>query len=140
MSAKKRKEQEDEQLKLVQTLALLPTPDKFAADLGKAKTEAEQRQILLPFLQQLHQVIHELLPKPNMGLWEPELKLDPFLLSYFTVMDFNVQYQHQRELQRELQRQQRKQQPNEAQNEAESNTSNTNNDKATAAQPIQSKL
>lgn len=43
----------------------------------------------LPGIRRLHRIVHHLLPKPNRGLWEPQLRLDPFILSYLALLDLN---------------------------------------------------
>lgn len=51
----------------------------------------EQLAQSMPYLKRLHQVVHHILPQPNQGLWEPELGLDHFVLSYLCLWDENRQ-------------------------------------------------
>ena len=70
---------------------LIPSKDEFIKNL-EMKEKSKDVNYILPNLKKLHRIVHEILPKPNKGLWEPGLKLDPFLLTYFTL-------QYEKELQ-----------------------------------------
>lgn len=96
MTSQHRKQLEQD-LKLIQTLQVLPTAEQFLQDVNAAKTNQEQKNVLIPYLQQLHTIVHQILPKPNKGLWEPDLKLDPFLLTYFGLLELNSQYQDKKQ-------------------------------------------
>jgi hypothetical protein len=72
---------QEEISELATILQLLPSEDELYNGINDG-----QLRYILPRLDQLHKVVHEILPKPNKGLWEPELKLDPFLLSYIALM------------------------------------------------------
>eukprot|EP01080_Neovahlkampfia_damariscottae_P001492 gene1492-12109_t len=65
----------EENLKVLESL---PTEEEFL----KSLNEKEPKSIL-PYLNRIHKIIHHILPKPNQGLWEPGLNLNPFILSYF---------------------------------------------------------
>jgi hypothetical protein len=71
---------------LARVLEALPSSDQFMKGIHmKTDSTTNEQRFIIPYLKELHHVIHELLPKPNRGLWEPELKLDPKLLSYFVL-------------------------------------------------------
>jgi hypothetical protein len=80
---------------LARLLEVLPSPDEFLnriKELENPTAEALTRYTI-PYLKELHEVVHELLPKPNKGLWEPGLNLDHFILSYYTLAYQNYEYQ-----------------------------------------------
>jgi hypothetical protein len=81
---------------LARLLEVLPSPDEFLnriKELENPTAEAALTRYTIPYLKELHEVIHELLPKPNKGLWEPGLNLDHFILSYYTLAYQNYEYQ-----------------------------------------------
>ena len=67
---------------LVRALEKLPTTEQFISNMN-------HHEFIIPNLREIHHIIHELLPKPNKGLWEPQFNLDPFILSYMA-----LQYQN----------------------------------------------
>lgn len=69
---------------LARALEALPSADQFmmAVDM---QLKDKSKTFVVPYLIELHNVVHELLPKPNKGLWEPKLGLDQELLSYFAL-------------------------------------------------------
>lgn len=84
--------------KLIQLLESLPAADTFLEQLTKRNSNrktpnSDDLRYIVPHLRTLHRIIHELLPKPNRGLWEEGLNLDPFLLTYFALMFQNVERQ-----------------------------------------------
>ena len=72
---------------LTRALEALPSADQFmtALHIANQKTTTEKSSFTVPYLIELHRVVHELLPNPNKGLWEPDLGLDRELLSYFAL-------------------------------------------------------
>lgn len=76
---------------IVQLLENIPPAEQFLKQLIGIQDESQAKQVLTPLLLHLHKVIYNILPKPNKGLWEPQLQLDPFLLSYFTLLFQNNQ-------------------------------------------------
>ncbi len=80
---------------IVQLLNNIPPAEQFLKQLIGVQEEEQVKQIMTPLLLHLHKVIYNILPKPNKGLWEPQLQLDPFLLSYFTLLFHNTQDKNQ---------------------------------------------
>jgi hypothetical protein len=71
---------------LTRAIRALPSADQFMKEVHLRMEESgEEKRFVVPYLRELHRVIHELLPKPNRGLWEPGLVLDRELLSYFAL-------------------------------------------------------
>nr|CAG4719729.1 unnamed protein product [Naegleria fowleri] len=86
---------------LIRAMENLPSTHQFLSNLSSSTTpfRSEPSSTLIqmiPDLIQIHRVVHELLPKPNKGLWEPQFNLDPFLLNYMAL--FYQQQQQQQQL------------------------------------------
>src|SRR3989338_4875363 len=106
---------------LARLLEGLPSPDEFLnriKELENPTAEAALTRYTIPYLKELHEVVHELLPKPNKGLWEPGLNLDHFILSYYTLAYQN--YEHQQKLRNKPKQQISLRKQMENQNEIES--------------------
>ena len=75
---------------LIKALESLPTTRQFLDALQQQEDNKDAQQqattIFIPNLREIHRVVHELLPKPNRGLWEPQFNLDPFLLNYMALL------------------------------------------------------
>ena len=81
----KTKSTDDEAQQLSRVLEALPSADQFMKRVHLEIQSKDEQRFIVPYLKELHNVVHELLPKPNKGLWEPDLNLDPLLLSYFAL-------------------------------------------------------
>jgi hypothetical protein len=66
------------------------TADEF---IGIVRNMPAHEQLVhcVPHVRRLHKVVHHILPKPNRGLWEEQLGLDPFILGYLVMADENRQ-------------------------------------------------
>ncbi|KAF0853013.1 Type II secretion system (T2SS)-associated protein Gcp13 [Andalucia godoyi] len=71
----------------------ITTTDELIRSLQRLPAH-EQVVHLVPYIERLHRIIHHILPRPNKGIWEPALNLDPFILSYLVTMDHNRRLQH----------------------------------------------
>lgn len=89
----------DESSRLIALLETLPAADEFLEHIKRQQQQQQDHSsdaeplFIVPHLQTLHRIVYELLPKPNKGLWEEGLQLDPFLLTYFALMYVNVEKQ-----------------------------------------------
>lgn len=81
--------------------SVLPLAEDFLARTSTQGSIEEHAKFVVPYLRTLHRVVYKMLPKPNKGLWEKELGLDHFLLSYYTIMLQNYELQQQRQRLRE---------------------------------------
>ncbi|KAL0491711.1 lolB [Acrasis kona] len=77
--------------KLSKVLEALPSSDDFIEYIKQ--NPPKDGNYIVPYLRELHEVVYEILPKPNKGLWEPGLNLDRFLLSYYALAYKNHEIQ-----------------------------------------------
>ena len=77
---------------LIKALERLPTTEQFMTNVKQNNIE-----FIIPDLRSIHNVVKELLPKPNKGLWEPQFNLDPFILSYMALLYQNRDKKNQQE-------------------------------------------
>lgn len=69
--------------------ATVRTTDDFIRHM-QALPAHEQLVAAIPHVRRLHRIVHQILPQPNKGLWEPNLGLDPFILALLTLLGENI--------------------------------------------------